>query len=77
MKYKAVIEFETEDAQAFLKAVEHEKHSKRVRTSFSAEGNVIKLVIEAEDATSLRATLNTYLRIAQSAEELEGESHGA
>ncbi len=72
MKCKADIKLYTEDAQAFLRAVEHEKHSKRVRASVSAQGNVVAIGIEAEDATSLRATLNTYLRIAQSAEEIEG-----
>lgn len=72
MKSKAIIELHVEDVHAFLKAIEHEKYSKRVRTSVSAERNVIKIEVEAEDATSLRATLNTYLRIAQSAEELEG-----
>ncbi|MGB9719297.1 MAG: KEOPS complex subunit Pcc1 [Candidatus Anstonellales archaeon] len=72
MKSKAVIELQVEDAHAFLKAIEHEKYSKRVRTSISAHGNTVTIAIEAEDATSLRATLNTYLRIAQSAEELEG-----
>ncbi|MEM4336086.1 MAG: KEOPS complex subunit Pcc1 [Candidatus Anstonellales archaeon] len=72
MKSRALLALTVKDPYAFIKAVEHERHSKRVRTSISYEGNVVKIEVEAEDATSLRATLNTYLRIAQSAEELEG-----
>jgi len=72
MKSKAVVELESKDAHALLKAFEHEKLSKRVRSSVGVKGNTIVIVVEAEDATSLRATLNTYLRIAQSAEEIEG-----
>lgn len=71
MRSKALLELKVADAHAFLEAVKHEKYSKRVKTSVSAHGNFVRIRIEAEDATSLRATLNTYLRIAQSTEEIE------
>ncbi len=44
--------------------------SERSRIELSAEGGLLKLFIEAEDIISLRAALNTWLRLIKIVEEM-------
>jgi len=44
--------------------------SERSRVELKEEGGLIKLFIEAEDVISLRAALNTWLRLIKIAEEM-------
>ncbi len=44
--------------------------SERSRIELSMEGGLLKLFIEAEDIISLRAALNTWLRLIKVAEEM-------
>jgi KEOPS complex subunit Pcc1 len=44
--------------------------SERSRVELKTEGGLLKLFIEAEDIISLRAALNTWLRLIKIAEEM-------
>ncbi|HTY91568.1 MAG TPA: KEOPS complex subunit Pcc1 [Methanocella sp.] len=44
--------------------------SERSRITLGVEGGLLKLFIEAEDIISLRAALNTWLRLIKIAEEM-------
>jgi KEOPS complex subunit Pcc1 len=44
--------------------------SERSRIELTSEGGLLKLFIEAEDIISLRAALNTWLRLIKIAEEM-------
>ncbi len=44
--------------------------SERSRIRLSREGDLLKLFVEAEDVISLRAALNTWLRLIKIAEEM-------
>jgi KEOPS complex subunit Pcc1 len=44
--------------------------SERSRVGLKEEGGLLKLFIEAEDVISLRAALNTWLRLIKIAEEM-------
>lgn len=44
--------------------------SERSRIKLTTEGGLLKLFIEAEDIISLRAALNTWLRLIKIAEEM-------
>jgi KEOPS complex subunit Pcc1 len=44
--------------------------SERSRVGLTSEGGLLKLFIEAEDIISLRAALNTWLRLIKIAEEM-------
>ncbi|KAF5089066.1 KEOPS complex subunit Pcc1 [Methanobacterium aggregans] len=60
------MEFDTpEDAEIILKSIEPEIHtspSDRASVSVHLAGSTIRIKVDAEDATSLRASLNSYLR---------------
>lgn len=44
--------------------------SERSKIELKREGGLLKLFVEAEDVISLRATLNTWLRLIKIAEEM-------
>lgn len=60
------MKFETQqDAVIVLRSVEPEIRtapSERTSVNIDLSGNVLKIKIDAEDTTSLRASLNSYLR---------------
>lgn len=60
------MKFETQqDAMIVLRSVEPEIRtapSERTSVNIDLSGNVLKIKIDAEDTTSLRASLNSYLR---------------
>jgi KEOPS complex subunit Pcc1 len=60
------MKFETQhDAVIVLRSVEPEIRtapSERTSANINVSGNVLKIKIDAEDTTSLRASLNSYLR---------------
>lgn len=60
------MKFETQqDAMIVLRSVEPEIRtapSERTSVNLDLSGNVLKIKIDAEDTTSLRASLNSYLR---------------
>jgi KEOPS complex subunit Pcc1 len=60
------IKFESlKDAEVVLKTIEPEIQSApsdRSSVNLNLNGNILKLVIDAEDTPSLRASINSYLR---------------
>ncbi len=64
------VEFQIEfrspnDAERVLKAIEPElktSPSERSSVSISLNGNILNLIVHAEDSPSLRASVNSYLR---------------
>ena len=68
------VEFEFGDLAAMayeaLKPELQATPSERSRVELKTEGGLLKLFIEAEDIISLRAALNTWLRLIKIAEEM-------
>ncbi|MGF7118227.1 KEOPS complex subunit Pcc1 [Methanobacterium oryzae] len=66
IKVEFKIKFESlNDAEVVLKTIEPELQSApsdRSSVNLSLQGNTLKLVIDAEDTPSLRASVNSYLR---------------
>jgi KEOPS complex subunit Pcc1 len=53
------------DAKVVLNSIEPEIHtspSERSSVNVNLDGNTLKLIIDAEDTPSLRASVNSYLR---------------
>jgi KEOPS complex subunit Pcc1 len=67
-KVESLIELEfpsSSDAEIVLRAIEPEimeSPSERTSTEIECESNILKISITAQDTTSLRASLNSYLR---------------
>ncbi|WP_321421078.1 KEOPS complex subunit Pcc1 [uncultured Methanobacterium sp.] len=67
-KVESLIELEfpsSSDAEIVFRAIEPEirgSPSERTSTEIESEGNILKISITAQDTTSLRASLNSYLR---------------
>ena len=67
-KVESQIELEfpsSNDAEVVLQAIEpeiRESPSERTSTEIECQGNILKISITAQDTTSLRASLNSYLR---------------
>jgi KEOPS complex subunit Pcc1 len=59
-----------EEAYEALKPELQASPSGRSRIKMSIEGGLLRLFIEAEDIVSLRAALNTWLRLIKIAEEM-------
>ncbi|MEM2192095.1 MAG: KEOPS complex subunit Pcc1 [Candidatus Hadarchaeales archaeon] len=78
MKEKHVVamvkmKFRTEkEATTVLRAIEPEKkiEASKVGVKVGANGNVLHLKLEADDASSIRAALNSYLRWISVAKEV-------
>lgn len=66
IKAEFKIKFESlKDAEVVLKTIEPELQSApsdRSSVNLNLSGNTLKLVIDAEDTPSLRASINSYLR---------------
>ena len=72
MKYKAVLEVEREDAKDLGKAIDKVlKIKERAYGELIIKGNKITIKVEAKDANSFRAALNSYLRILQATENIK------
>jgi len=66
LKAEFKIKFESvNDARVVLKSIEPEiqtSPSERSSVKVNLDGNTLKLIIDAEDTPSLRASVNSYLR---------------
>ncbi len=66
LKTEFKIKFESSaDAEVVLKSIEPEVQtapSDRSSVKVNLDGNTLKLIIDAEDTPSLRASVNSYLR---------------
>lgn len=70
--YNAEIKFRREDAKSLEVAMDKEVSIKdRANATLHREGKEIVIKIKAKDASSFRATLNSYLRIIQSTENID------
>jgi tRNA threonylcarbamoyladenosine modification (KEOPS) complex Pcc1 subunit len=63
---RAWVELELGDAKlanAVVRALESDRKARRSDLELSSKGGAVRLSIVSEDASSLRAALNTYLRL--------------
>ncbi|QQG39943.1 MAG: CTAG/PCC1 family protein [Candidatus Aenigmatarchaeota archaeon] len=65
---RATLEIKTKHPKAVLEAIAvDEETSKRVRIRPGAKDGVLRVVIEADDFSALRAGVTTYMRLAKAA----------
>lgn len=74
---KFIVSFDNaHSAQAALMALEQEKKSPRSDFLVSCSGNQVLISISAQDATALRATANSSMRVLQTIESIENTHKG-
>ncbi len=73
MEHKAVLSLEFEDLKSLdsaLLALNNEKDLGRTKSLLSKNGSKLMIEINSNDATALRAALNSYLRYIQVMENM-------
>ena len=72
---KAEIEIEVSDPQVIISTLkpEIEEEISRIRIEMTARPGAIKILIEAEDTSALRAALNSHLRLIDLAMKINEE----
>ncbi len=74
---KFVVSFDdASSAQAALRALEQEKKSPRSDFRVTCSGTQVLISISAQDATALRATANSSMRVLQTIESIENTHKG-